>query len=1126
MASNSDIIKIGFDYKDNLEKFLKDYDGTMDQVQKSADGKRIEIQFDVTDKNVMKKISSLQGEFKNVKIELDGKPLERQLDSIEDIKKVLTNVVDMVNKRMSFDSLFDTKSLTKELEIFSKIEDHLSSLRSVISDVGDGEELSPLLKTIEKVSEAVSNLNMKFNMNIDVGSVNEMERELQKKASNALLAYENLREHLFRTYRGDNYTSELLYKFDPSQFDTTIGKIEGYKKFIENLRASIKENYGHDKLYEDSDKSYWNKASAAYGQITKVRNAMKADSEGSPLDNLFGSKTDLTEVIEQLKLIVTELGNVSAAAAEIKTVLGNGIQINDSLQQIEALTQKVKELETELTSLKSGTSLPSTETNISSESSSMKQVQKSTDQAVQAKEDFAKANAGVQTSVNESKSPLQLEAELMDKIAESARKAADAKKEFVKANGKVAASAKESNVSLNSDLTSGHSEVSEPTGIKKYQKKGYKAHDTGNHDNEKKVVNKKELGNALKELQSEIIANIDSANSFIKDVTDFYDSNDNLVKTQMKVLDKNGNMSTYTTSYSMDKDGNATAWTSHIDSQKFEDKNQEYQNQLKTIRELSAEKQKLQDQDRKSEVNQALKDQLYAYKQIQSIREKIASTDDENLIAELEKQKQTYQEQYLTATKILKNNSDLYNSESRLNELLQIGLKTTQKISEAEIKRNSAADNKKVKEWDDVNAKNQANIWKENQKAIQNYVNAVKKLQDLLVEDKGTGSKAAAIEKQQGKIKQLEEEALNARAILSSMVNPHTSDASTWDAWVKMMDKLSDVSHDAKAAVDDVKKSIQAALTSEYKSMNDGLADYEAKMRSFNSRKPEDRRSDYSTALKNYTDALERYRIELQKIQNHPELINETEINNLKNMRQELDKAATSLKGIDKGSTAISRDKMINKISDYMKKNSAMSKEFKSELEGLIQKLKTLGAEADTTRVADEFFKITQRIREAGQEGKKFWDVVKEKAWYGLAGTIGTYFGFNDLIQYGKQGVQIVRELDTQLTEMMKVSNESAQSLKNYQNTTFDVADTVGTTAKQIQTSTADYMRLGESLDEAAESAKTANILLNVSEFSNIEDATKSLVAMGQAYKNLDKLTIVDKLNEVGKLIAQTYSNV
>ena len=239
--------------------------------------------------------------------------LDQVLTTVEDFHRKLDTLPDdMKNIQSSEKSgqvLFDEEQLKSVLNVFGDIKDHLSSLRSVISDVGDGEELSPLLKTIEKVSEAVSNLNMKFNMNIDVGSDNEMEQELQKKASNALLAYENLREHLFRTYRGDNYTSELLYKFDPSQFDTTIGKIEGYKKFIENLRARIKENYGHDKLYEDSDKSYWNKASAAYGQITKVRNAMKADSEGSPLDNLFGGKTDLTEVIEQLKLIVTELGN-------------------------------------------------------------------------------------------------------------------------------------------------------------------------------------------------------------------------------------------------------------------------------------------------------------------------------------------------------------------------------------------------------------------------------------------------------------------------------------------------------------------------------------------------------------------------------------------------------------------------------------------------------------------------------------------------------------------------------------------------------------------------------------------------------------------------------------------------
>ena len=53
-------------------------------------------------------------------------------------------------------------------------------------------------------------------------------------------------------------------------------------------------------------------------------------------------------------------------------------------------------------------------------------------------------------------------------------------------------------------------------------------------------------------------------------------------------------------------------------------------------------------------------------------------------------------------------------------------------------------------------------------------------------------------------------------------------------------------------------------------------------------------------------------------------------------------------------------------------------------------------------------------------------------------------------------------------------------------------------------------------MNEAKKSASTSNILFNVSEFDNISDATDSLVAMSQAYKDLDKLTIVDKLNEIG----------
>ena len=115
-----------------------------------------------------------------------------------------------------------------------------------------------------------------------------------------------------------------------------------------------------------------------------------------------------------------------------------------------------------------------------------------------------------------------------------------------------------------------------------------------------------------------------------------------------------------------------------------------------------------------------------------------------------------------------------------------------------------------------------------------------------------------------------------------------------------------------------------------------------------------------------------------------------------------------------------------------------------------------------------------------------------------------------------KQGFTYVRELDTALTEMRKVSDETITSLREFQEASFDIADSVGATAQVVQNSTAEWMRLGESLEQAAESAQVSNILLNVSEFENIDDATESLVAMSQAYQEFDKIDIVDKLNNIG----------
>ncbi len=102
------------------------------------------------------------------------------------------------------------------------------------------------------------------------------------------------------------------------------------------------------------------------------------------------------------------------------------------------------------------------------------------------------------------------------------------------------------------------------------------------------------------------------------------------------------------------------------------------------------------------------------------------------------------------------------------------------------------------------------------------------------------------------------------------------------------------------------------------------------------------------------------------------------------------------------------------------------------------------------------------------------------------------------------------------MTEMQKVSDASYKSLKDFQEASFALGDTVGSTGKQIQNSTADFLRLGESFEEAKKSAIDANTLFKVSEFGTIEEATDAMISMSQAYKELKKSEINDILNNVG----------
>ena len=277
------------------------------------------------------------------------------------------------------------------------------------------------------------------------------------------------------------------------------------------------------------------------------------------------------------------------------------------------------------------------------------------------------------------------------------------------------------------------------------------------------------------------------------------------------------------------------------------------------------------------------------------------------------------------------------------------------------------------------------------------------------------------------------------------------------------------------------------------------------------------------TYLKNVQavrDAVKQYATLLDNIKtNQNGIASDEDIQNLDKYEKKIKDTiatVTNMSASEKGYSQLAGQKEIDKINKILRENSAMTSEAKAKIKAYKQELISGNPSVSLEKIHGEIMKIVNAEELAGRAGRSFFDTLKNSGFHQIAAQMAGMVGVYDVINGLKQVASTVRELDTAYTEMRKVSNESAQSLKNFQKESFSTADSVGTTALALQDATATWMRLGESLDEAKESAKDATVLLNVSEFENIDEATDSLVAMSQAYKELDKMEIIDVLDKIG----------
>ncbi len=74
-------------------------------------------------------------------------------------------------------------------------------------------------------------------------------------------------------------------------------------------------------------------------------------------------------------------------------------------------------------------------------------------------------------------------------------------------------------------------------------------------------------------------------------------------------------------------------------------------------------------------------------------------------------------------------------------------------------------------------------------------------------------------------------------------------------------------------------------------------------------------------------------------------------------------------------------------------------------------------------KIHGEIMKIYNAEVEAGRAGKSFFDTLKNSGFHQLAAQMAGMFGFYDVINVVKEGINTVRELDTAMTEVRKVSD-------------------------------------------------------------------------------------------------------
>ena len=1018
------ILQVVFDYRASLEQFEKETNGVFKGISDKAGKQKITIQLDAKDDKVIDKIKELQKlKLDKFTFEFGNSGLKEQLQTFDKLENKINEIISLSK---GIDLSFNTKNKTEAYNQLKKYADafkeYYGNEEAMATNAGAKAGYAYYKAYEEALRKGVAQSKLeKVTVDFDVNdSIFSKERIVE----NRIKEFENFQK--YGNADESNLIAEItllenrILKFNSaySQVKANLGdapitpeitkNIEEYVRLLEiaESRAKDAELFGYSSEDINSDKDLANmyldfakedattenkkyieslKQEETQAIATAEAEQKLVEAQKETVSNTSNSNnSQIEELKSDIQEVKTELGDVKDRISSIES---NGFE--NVRDDVEKTKESVKELNSELAEMKSNLSSTPQESNISNgmkdafsdfstntkhETEGMEQVEKATEEAVQAKKDFATANEGVQSSIDGSENPLKLEAELMEQIAKSAREAADAKKEFVEANKQVKDSADESN----SDLKA------------KPKKDRYA---------KRRKVSEEDFLNYSPNRVNEKLSNSGYTILGEKVNTELVDG---LVKVSAKIKDVDGVWKSF--SAKVDADGN-------IFEQRFKSVTNGVDKLETALKNFGRE------------ISPALTYQETLDK-AQKIKNSLNLGDEYSIKVD--------SSEFVTITK-------------KLTDVENTGASVTQTFKSAQ----DAIDNF---------GKSASNSAEKTSVALKSVKSNIKEVTD-------ESEKLANAQKEQ-----------NANANL----NKYDKRLDSYNGKVDKYQATIDRFKDGGWSSDTYLKNVQAVknAVNEYETLLNELKGKDAS------------------------------------------LVTSEEINRLDNYEKKIKDTiatVTNMSAAEKGYKFEAGQKELDKIHKLLNENSKMSSEAKAKIKAYYKEIESGNPSMSLDKIHGEILKIYNAEVEAGRAGRSFFDTLKNSGFHQIAAQMAGMVGVYDVINVIKQAASTVTELNTQITELAKVSEQSSKQIYADFDSYADIAKEVRGTISDTIAATADWSKNGYSIPDAKQLAEISQLYKNVGDGINIDTANESLISTLKGFQlEADQAEhIVDVFNEV-----------